>query len=102
MEYASMLESMKNKDLDNFECYGEKIQIPKFYNDKNFFINGFRAGYYRAKPDEISDEEILEAAAKHFNKEELVEGVCIKYVLQCAFIDGTKWYREQLKKENEV
>ena len=25
-------------------------------NDKNFFINGFRAGYNTAKPDEISDE----------------------------------------------
>ena len=32
MEYASMLESMKNKNLDNFEWYGEKIQIPKFYS----------------------------------------------------------------------
>jgi hypothetical protein len=34
MEYASMLESMKNEDLDNFEWYGEKIQIPKFYKGK--------------------------------------------------------------------
>ena len=32
MEYASMLESMKNEDLDNFVWYGEKIQIPKFYS----------------------------------------------------------------------
>ena len=34
MEYASMLESMKNEDLDNFVWYGEKIQIPKFYTRK--------------------------------------------------------------------
>jgi hypothetical protein len=72
--------------------------------DAEFIRAGFKAGYNKAKEiekkqsqPEISDEEILEAAAKHFNKEELVEGVCIKYVLQCAFIDGTKWYREQLK-----
>jgi hypothetical protein len=31
MEYASMLQSMKNEDLDNFEWYGEKVEIPKFY-----------------------------------------------------------------------
>jgi hypothetical protein len=108
-------------------------------NDKHFWMNGFRAGYNRAIPDvisdeealrlakkmnkqplifvpseisekyqqyrdwlneipEISDEEILEAAAKNFNKEALVEGICINYVLQCAFIEGAKWYREQLKK----
>jgi hypothetical protein len=32
MEYRLMLESMRNEDLDNFEWYGEKIQIPKFHN----------------------------------------------------------------------
>jgi hypothetical protein len=32
MEYASMLESMKNDDLDNFVWYGETIRIPKFYS----------------------------------------------------------------------
>lgn len=29
MEYESLLISMKDKDLDNFEWYGEIIKIPK-------------------------------------------------------------------------
>lgn len=32
MEYASMLESMRDDDLDNFVWYGETIRIPKFYS----------------------------------------------------------------------
>ena len=35
MEYRSMYEYMKNKDLDNFVWYGEKVEIPKFYRVKN-------------------------------------------------------------------
>jgi hypothetical protein len=57
-------------------------------NDKYFFIKGFQTGYNRAKPDELSDEEIREAA---------------KYYLSIwaddekSFVEGAKWYREQLK-----
>jgi hypothetical protein len=32
MEYASMLESMRDEDLDNFVWYGETMQIPKFHS----------------------------------------------------------------------
>lgn len=42
-------------------------------------------------------KELEEAAARHFNKEDLVEGVNIQYVLQCAFIEGAKWQQEQDK-----
>jgi hypothetical protein len=100
MEYASMLESMKNKDLDNFVWYGKKIQIPKFYNDKNFFINGFRAGYYRATPDEISDEEIEKAAQEIYPVKE--QGTITRFDLdqynrQIGFVAGIMWYKKQLK-----
>ena len=60
-------------------------------NDKNFFINGFRTGYYRATPDEISDEEI-EKAAKKCRFEDLDISIG-------SFELGAKWYREQLKKQ---
>jgi len=58
-------------------------------NDKHFFINGFRAGYNRAKPDEISDGEILKAA-KESRLEDLITSVG-------SFELGAQWYREQLK-----
>jgi hypothetical protein len=54
-------------------------------NDKNFFINGFRAGYNRANPDVISDEEIDKEASKLY-------GVGYLY-----FSEGAKWYKKQLK-----
>ncbi len=57
-------------------------------NDKHFWMNGFRAGYYNAKPDGISDEEIEKAA------QELKDGWTYKPIF---FIEGAKWYREQLK-----
>jgi hypothetical protein len=77
MEYASMLESMRNKDLDNFEWYGEKIQIPKFY---------------KLPQPEISDEEIEKAAFDYVeNSEE------DKWAATLTFIAGCKWYKEQLK-----
>ena len=47
-------------------------------------------------------ETVEEAAAKHFNKEDIVEGVNIQYVLQCAFIDGAKWQQKQMYSEEEV
>jgi hypothetical protein len=71
MEYASMLESMKNEDLDNFVWYGEKIQIPKFYSGnetlyteediKKAFEAGHAVGVYLAdyikeKIDKLTDE----------------------------------------------
>jgi hypothetical protein len=57
-------------------------------NDKYFFMKGFQAGYNRAKPDEISDEEIEKAAAHHE-----------PMVTRRAWVSACKWYREQLKKQ---
>jgi hypothetical protein len=51
------------------------------------------------KPKQETNEE---AAARHFNKEDLVEGVNIQYVLQCAFIDGAKYKEERMYSEEEV
>jgi hypothetical protein len=75
-------------------------------NDKNFWMNGFQKGYYTAKPDHLSDEEIEKAMEKHINNdldlyESLVDGH-ISYntgidLLNNLFIAGAKWYREQLK-----
>jgi hypothetical protein len=42
----------------------------------------------------MTQETLEEAAARHFNKEDLVEGVNIQYVLQCAFIEGAKYQAE--------
>jgi hypothetical protein len=85
MEYASMLESMKNEDLDNFEWYGEKIQIPKFY---------------KLPQPEISDEytDLINAIRKG-------TGMSIKDAKK-ALLDVTEdvvelcrqWYRKNGKK----
>lgn len=32
MEFIGVQESLKDTDLDNFEWYGEKIEIPKHFN----------------------------------------------------------------------
>jgi hypothetical protein len=67
MEYTSMLESMKNKDLDNFEWYGEKIQIPKFYTCKETLyteedmLNAFYDGW-------LSKDLIWKVAKKLFKE----------------------------------
>jgi hypothetical protein len=84
MEYASMLESMKNKDLDNFEWYGEKIQIPKFYklpqqktfgskdmNDNEIKSQILSEKYQQYRDwlneiPEISDEEIEKASQETY------------------------------------
>ena len=60
-------------------------------NDKYFFIKGFQVGYNRAKPDELSDKEILNAA-KESRLEDLITSVG-------SFELGAQWYREQLKAE---
>jgi hypothetical protein len=60
-------------------------------NDKNFWINGFRAGYNTAKPDKISDEEIENAANEHNRKG--------YFISPSSFVEGAKWYRKQLKKQ---
>ena len=82
-------------------------------NDKNFFINGFRAGYNRATPDEISDEEALRLA-KEINKqpmifvpyeisdEDIKRGIKREYLFSNSeekrlMIEGAMWYKEQLK-----
>jgi len=59
-------------------------------NDKNFFINGFRAGYNTATPNEISDEEIESATNEHNRKG--------YFISASSFVEGAKWYRKQLKK----
>jgi hypothetical protein len=72
-------------------------------NDKNFFINGFRAGYNTAKPDEISDEEIEKAAQETYPvKEEDSMSMPTRFDLdqynrQIGFVAGIMWYKKQLK-----
>jgi len=63
-------------------------ELKKVY-ELDFWMNGFRAGYNRATPDEISDKEI-EKAAKQCRFEDLDISVG-------SFELGAKWYREQLK-----
>ena len=53
--------------------------------------------------DYIPKQETLEeAAAKHFNEENLLEGVNIQYVLQCAFIEGAKWQMKRMYSEEDM
>ena len=69
-------------------------------NDKYFFMKGFQACYYKTKPDEISDEDIREGAEKWVfetnghkwsnNNDEAGDNYG-------SFMEGIKWYREQLK-----
>lgn len=33
MEYGQLLRSMKNKDLDNLEWYGDTVNIPKYLHE---------------------------------------------------------------------
>ena len=84
-------------------------------NDKYFFIKGFQTGYNRAKPDELSDElrykdgtpmrkynsPKLQAIETEISDEEIEKAA--KYYLSIwaddekSFVEGAKWYREQLK-----
>ena len=50
----------------------------------------------------MTQETLEEAAARHFNKEDLVEGVNIQYVLQSAFIEGAKWQAERMYSEEDM
>jgi hypothetical protein len=50
----------------------------------------------------MTQETLEEAATRHFNKEDLVEGVNIQYVLQCAFIEGAKWQSERMYSEEDM
>jgi hypothetical protein len=52
--------------------------------------------------EEPKQETLEEAAARHFNKEDLVEGVNIQYVLQCAFIQGANWQAKRMYSEEEM
>jgi hypothetical protein len=67
--------------------------------DKYFWMSGFRAGYFRVIPDEISDEEIEKAwisykreCLEKFEKDTTIAGYAITNKEKFA-----KWYREQLK-----
>ena len=70
-------------------------------NDKNFWMNGFRAGYNRAKPDELLDEQIGQAGEEwcHAVGEDGFVNSGDDYDIHelPAFIAGAKWYKEQLK-----
>jgi hypothetical protein len=87
-------------------------------NDKNFFINGFRAGYNTAKPDGISAElrykdgtpmrkynsPKLQAIEMEISDEEIERGIKREYLFSNSeekrlMIEGAKWYREQLKRK---
>ena len=65
-------------------------------------MKGFQAGYNRATPDEISDEEIGQAGEEwcHAVGEDGFINSGDDYDIHelPAFIAGAKWYREQLKK----
>ena len=68
-------------------------------NDKYFWMNGFQKGYYTAKPDHLSDEEIENAWTSYqreclekFEKDTAISGYAITNKEKF-----TKWYREQLK-----
>ena len=54
--------------------------------DKYFWTKGYQAGYNRATPTEISDEEMY--------KESFKKG---SFDWHEGFMDGAKWYRDQLK-----
>jgi hypothetical protein len=60
-------------------------------NDKNFWMNGFQKGYYTAKPDHLSDEEIDKEAFKYVYENKISDTHVV------SFIDAAKWYREKLK-----
>jgi hypothetical protein len=82
-------------------------------NDKYFFINGFRVGYNRAKPDVISDElrykdgtpmrkynsPKLQAIEMEISDEEIEKAAAHHepMVTRRAWVSACKWYREQLK-----
>jgi hypothetical protein len=114
-EFESLRE-LKQKYKEMVES-GELSRLQKIYqmaekawegcdgcdgDDKVFWMNGFRAGYYRATPDEISDEEIGQAGEEwcHAIGEDGFVNSGDDYDIHelPAFIAGAKWYREQLKK----
>ena len=105
-EFESLKE-LKQKYKEMVES-GELSRLQKIYqmaekawegcdgcdgDDKVFWMNGFRAGYYRATPDEISDEEIDKEAFKYVYENKISDTHVV------SFIAGAKWYREQLKKD---
>jgi hypothetical protein len=63
--------------------------------DAEFIRAGFKAGYNKAKETlytEISDEEIQKQAFKYVYKCKISDNHVY------SFIDGIRWYREQLKR----
>jgi len=105
-EFESLKE-LKQKYKEMVES-GELSRLQKIYqmaeeawegcdgcdgDDKVFWMNGFRAGYYRATPDEISDEEIDKEAFKYVYENKISD------IHVVSFIAGAKWYKEQLKKD---
>ena len=116
-EFESLKE-LKQKYKEMVES-GELSRLQKIYqmaekawegcdgcdgDDKVFWMNGFRAGYYRATPDEISDEEIESAAENYgwrIKTNTFSDPVKANELAQSAkqdFMEGAKWYRERLKK----
>jgi hypothetical protein len=74
-------------------------------NDKNFWIKGFQAGYNTAKPDEISDEEILKANIEYNNYFQEKNGSKPPHIqnihIMRHFQKGCEWYREKLKQNTQ-
>lgn len=68
-------------------------QTERMYSEEEV-KSAFKKGFYRwNEPIEISDEEIWNEA-KNWALEELITSVD-------SFVDGAKWYREQLKQIND-
>ena len=87
MKLIEVIEVMKLKQLaeESWEgCDGCTEQ------DKYFWTKGYQAGYNRATPKEISDEEIEKMLFHHSNE----------YAI--GFKDAIKWYREQLNQNNNL
>ena len=63
MEYSDLLESMKDEDLDNFEWYGEKIDIPKYLEktltkEQRRFDEGYVMGIFNTGGIDVLLEEL--------------------------------------------
>jgi hypothetical protein len=94
MEYASMLESMKNEDLDNFEWYGEKIQIPKFY----------RGVVNQNTEEQVTDdnlEKLGKKYAKLINTNKNIKVTIKKDTEAAKFVDNMKTEKQAFKETVE-
>ena len=96
MEYASMLESMRDDDLDNFVWYGETIRIPKFYSSNE------KQPHKRINIEEMPKEEqasLRNKAYKHFD----IDGDDVEWIkytekdMRAAFQAGNRYGKSDSK-----